>query len=141
MRIPFTDYELTARRIPGGMRPPTGGSGGWYPVVRESFPGAWQQNVEVTSSDVLNYWAVFACTTLIAEDIGKLSLRLVEEDDDGIWQPTTSPAFSPVLRRPNRYQTICKFVEQWISSKLVHGNTYVLKQRDQRGVVTALYVL
>src|SRR4029077_18642801 len=25
--------------------------------------------------------------------------------------------------------------------KLVHGNTYVLKQRDQRGVVNALYVL
>jgi HK97 family phage portal protein len=32
-------------------------------------------------------------------------------------------------------------VEQWILSKLTHGNTYAFKQRDQRGIVVALYVL
>ena len=53
----------------------------------------------------------------------------------------TNPAYSPVLRKPNRYQTTVKFVEQWITSKLTAGNTYVLKQRDERGVVAALYVL
>jgi HK97 family phage portal protein len=58
-----------------------------------------------------------------------------------MWEETSSPAFSPVLRRPNRYQTTTKFVEQWITSKLMWGNTYVLKERDARGVVTALYVL
>jgi HK97 family phage portal protein len=46
-----------------------------------------------------------------------------------------------VLRKPNRYQTIGKFIEQWMFSKLIWGNTYVLKQRDQRGVVVALYIL
>ena len=46
-----------------------------------------------------------------------------------------------MLRQPNRYQTIVKFVEQWITSKLTAGNAYVLKQRDERGVVSALYVL
>jgi HK97 family phage portal protein len=79
--------------------------------------------------------------TLIAQDIGKLTLRLVEENDDGVWEEAQSPAFSPVLRKPNRYQTTPKFVEQWITSKLMWGNTYVLKQRDARGIVTALYVL
>src|SRR4030095_2162334 len=86
-------------------------------------------------------FAVFACVTLIASDIAKLQLRLVEQDDEGIWQETTNPAYSPVLRAPNRYQTIIKFVERWIVSKLVAGNTYVLKQRDQRGVVIAMYIL
>jgi HK97 family phage portal protein len=118
------------------------GRGGWYPlVVREPYSGAWQVNVEGRRELVLAYSAVFACVTLIASDIGKLCLRLVERTDDGIWEEATSPAFSPVLRKPNRYQTINKFVEQWISSKLIWGNTYVLKQRDQRGVVVALYVL
>ena len=28
-----------------------------------------------------------------------------------------------------------------MTTKLVHGNTYILKQRDQRGIVTALYIL
>src|SRR4029077_19422195 len=50
-------------------------------------------------------------------------------------------AFSPVLARPNRYQTPYQFVQQWISSKLVAGNAYALKARDQRGVVTDLYLL
>src|SRR5678815_2646817 len=103
--------------------------------------GAWQRNQEVSMDTVLTYSAVFSCVTLIAADIGKLCLRLVSEDDDGIWTPVESASFSPVLRKPNRYQTRGKFVEQWMVSKLVHGNTYALKQRDNRGVVTALYIL
>jgi HK97 family phage portal protein len=120
---------------------PLSGRGGWWSVIREPFMGAWQRNAEVNMDTVLTYSAVFACVTLIASDIAKLSLRLVQHDDDGIWTETESPAFTPVLRKPNRYQNRIKFVEQWIVSKLIHGNTYVLKQRDQRGVVTALYVL
>ena len=91
--------------------------------------------------NVLTYTAVFSCISLIANDIAKLRLRLVRQDDDGIWVETESSAFSPVLRRPNRYQNRIQFISQWVTSKLVHGNTYVLKQRDQRGIVTALYIL
>ena len=117
------------------------GGGGWWPIVRESYPGAWQQNVTATAETVLAHAAVYACITLIASDIGKLRIRLVEQDDDGIWQETENTAHTPVLRKPNRYQNRIKFYEQWITSKLIHGNTYVIKQRDQRGVVTALYIL
>jgi HK97 family phage portal protein len=124
------------------MREVGSGRGGWYPlVVREPYAGAWQVNVEGRRDLMLAYSAVFSCVTLIASDIGKLCLRLVELTEDAIWTEASSRAFSPVLRKPNRYQTINKFVEQWISSKLIWGNTYVLKQRDQRGVVVALYVL
>ena len=117
------------------------GRGGWWSIIRESFSGAWQRNVEVRMDTVLTYFAVFACVTLIASDVAKLCLRLVEQDDNGIWTETESPAYSPVLRKPNRFQTIHKFVEQWIVSKLIHGNAYVLKQRDKRQVIVALYVL
>jgi len=37
--------------------------------------------------------------------------------------------------------TRVKFFEYWIISKLVFGNTYVLKERDARGVVVSLYIL
>jgi HK97 family phage portal protein len=114
---------------------------GWWPIIRESFTGAWQSNVELSASTALTYFAVYSCVRLISTDIGKLCLRLVEQDDEGIWSETESPAFSPVIRKPNRYQTINKFVEQWIMSKLIHGNAYVLLQRDQRNVVVAMYVL
>ena len=134
--------ELTAKQLTPPYSPGTVTGGGWWPlVVREPYTGAWQVNVEARRDLVLQYAPVFACVTLIAQDIGKLTLRLVEETDDDMWEDISSPAFSPVLRKPNRYQTTTKFVEQWITSKLMWGNAYVLKERDARGVVTGLYVL
>lgn len=120
----------------------TPGGGGWFPLfIREPFSGAWQKNRELAPETILAYHAVYACITLISADIGKLGIRLMREDDDGIWEETHSAAFSPVLRKPNRYQTHIQFVENWIMSKLTRGNVYVLKERDDRGVVIALYVL
>jgi HK97 family phage portal protein len=113
---------------------------GWF-RIGEPFTGAWQLNAEITVPSVLVSPSVFSCVTLIACDIAKLGLGLVAQDDDGIWHPATSSAFSPVLKKPNRYQTRIKFIEQWITSKLLHGNTYVLKERDRRGLVVAMYVL
>jgi HK97 family phage portal protein len=134
-------FDITRARsvpVPGA---PVPGTGGWLSVVREPYTGAWQQNAEIAAPSVLAYSAVYACTTLIAQDIGKLRVRLVAQDADGVWAETYSPAFSPVLAKPNRYQILPKFLEQWMVSKLTHGNTYVLKERDERGVVVALYVL
>ena len=113
---------------------------GWLSIVRESFSGAWQRNVEVDPKAVLSYHAVFACMTLIASDIAKLRVKLVALGD-GVWQETTNPAYSPVLRKPNPNQTRNQFWENWLLSKLARGNTYVLKRRDARGVVKSLYVL
>jgi HK97 family phage portal protein len=134
--------ELTAKTLTAPYSPGAVTGGGWSPlVVREPYTGAWQMNVEGRRDQILQYAPVFACVTLIAADMGKLTLRLVEQNDDDVWEEARSPAFSPVLRKPNRYQTTPKFVEQWITSKLMWGNAYVLKERDARGVVTALYVL
>ena len=136
---------IRSRRTPANLSPASSrGNGGWssfLTTVREPYTGAWQNNDEITAPTALSYFAVYACVSLITTDIGKLRLRLVSQDNDGIWTETTNPAYSPVLRKPNRYQTIHKFIEQWISSKLTAGNAYVLKQRDERGVVSALYVL
>lgn len=115
--------------------------GGWWSVVREPFAGAWQRGVTVDRGSVLAYHAVYSCATLIASDIAKLRVKLVQTDGSGIWQETTSPAYSPVLRRPNHFQNRIQFWESWILSKLLTGNAYVLKERDARNVVVGLYVL
>lgn len=114
---------------------------GWWPIIRDAFVGAWQQNVEVKFESVLSFHAVFACQTLIASDIAKLRVKLVQQDADGIWSEVKNPAYSPVLRKPNRFQTRIQFFESWVLSKLQRGNTYVLKERDGRGVVVRLYIL
>ncbi|WP_420703536.1 phage portal protein [Brucella intermedia] len=79
--------------------------------------------------------------TLIASDISKLRVKLMQRGDGGIWQETSNPAYDPVLRKPNSIQTRIQFFENWLLSKLSNGNAYILKRRDGRGVVTALYVL
>jgi len=131
--------ELTFKRAP--MSPPGTGLGGWWPRISEPYGGAWQRNDSWENPTVLAHYAVYACTTLIANDIGKLRQRLMELDANGIWKETTSPAFSPVLKKPNGYQNHVQFKQWWQTSKLTNGNAYGLKQRDQRGVVTSIYLL
>ncbi len=118
------------------------GQSSWWPVIREPFAGAWQRNMEISVQDALAYTTVWACITLIASDISKLWLKLVEKDADGIWTEVRGQSpFWPVIRKPNRYQTRVKFIEHWMLSKLIRGNTYALKERDGRGIVTALHIL
>lgn len=119
---------------------PVESRGGWWPVVREPFAGAWQKNVEVKLDSVLSHPTAFRCIALIASDVAKMRLRLVRADD-GIWSETENTAYSPVIRKPNRYQNRIQFYTNWMESKLTRGNTYVLKERDNRGVVVAMYVL
>lgn len=135
-------FEITRAKAPTLTEPrATTPYSGWCGVIREPYTGAWQHNVAVDLQGVQTYSTVFACATLIASDIAKCRLRLVEQDTNGIWNEVERAAFSPVLRKPNRYQIRIKFVEQWLLSKLLYGNAYVLKERDQRGIVISLYVL
>lgn len=117
------------------------GRGGWYPVVREPFTGAWQRNMEWRLDTVMAHPTVYACVTLIAGDIAKLRPRLVELRGD-VWREVEGQSpFAAVLRRPNHFQTHLQFKENWIISKLFYGNTYVLLERDAARRIRAMYVL
>jgi HK97 family phage portal protein len=116
-------------------------SGGWTSwLIREPYQGAWQRNEELTADQSMAFHAVFACHTLICSDIAKLRVKLVELKSS-VWQETKNPAYSPVLRKPNHYQTRIQFFESWVNSKLARGNAYILLRRDGRQVVTGMYVL
>jgi HK97 family phage portal protein len=127
--------------IKKALSPVSSTSSSWWPLVREPYAGAWQNGDEWKVDTVLAHHAVYACVTLIANDIGKLPVNLVGQNADGIWSKTSNPAYSPVLRKPNRYQNHIQFKQWWITSKLLRGNAYALKQRDNRGVVVGLYLL
>lgn len=130
-------FEITKAKT---LFPVADNRGGWFPLINESFSGAWQRNVEVNQNLITSYHAVFACITLIASDISKLRVKFMRLKD-GVGQEGTSPAYDPVLRNPNRMQNRIQFWENWILSKLIYGNTYVLKERDARNVITRLYIL
>src|SRR4029453_18318693 len=133
--------EVSVRKATNAIVPSTSVyDRGWGPVVRGPFAGAWQRNMPLVMENPLAHATLYRCVTMIANDIAKMRLKLLEQVNT-TWQETTIAAFSPVMNKPNRYQTRIQFYEKWLISKLRTGNTYVLKERDQRNVVIAMYIL
>jgi len=134
-------FGLELKRAEKALTPVPGNRGGWWKIL-EPFAGAWQRNIEEKRETVLCYPTLYACLNRISSDIGKLPFLLKREDSNGIWKVDNSnTAYWPFLRKPNHYQTQQQFRESWSLSKLTQGNTYVLKERDARGVVKKGFVL
>lgn len=136
MRLPFGLSLVRTKALA-----PVDNRGGWWPYLREFTTGAWQTNLEVQLEDSLGYWVQFRCISMISSDVAKCRIRLVEQDKNDIWNEIDNAAHAPVLRKPNHFQNRIQFFENWMQSKLSRGNTYVLKVRDGRDVVRALYIL
>lgn len=113
----------------------------WFPVIRESFAGAWQRGITVPVEDALAHPTYWACVTLIAGDVAKIRPRLMKPDDGISVEVEHQSPYAAVIRRPNHYQNRIQFYTYWVISKLTRGNTYALKVRDRRNIVTDLYLL
>lgn len=132
-------FGLEITRKSSTPQPVPSGSGGWFPIVRETSPGAWQRHEAIEVDTALSHSAVFACASLIANDIGKLPIQITT-DKGGYWSAVDHD-YSRLLRKPNGYQNRSQFFGAWMLSKLLHGNCYVLKQRDTQGKIIALHIL
>lgn len=111
---------------------------GWTRIF-DWIPGAWQSHSTYDTADsVVSYPPVFSCITLISGDIGKLR-PCIEKKQSGVWVEVELPV-SKVLLKPNSYQNHIQFKQWWMTSKLIHGNTYALKVREGRKIV-GLYLL
>jgi HK97 family phage portal protein len=133
MKLPF-GLQITRRKSAVGTTDLSAfGTGGWLPVVREPISGAWQRGQSMVAADVVSSGPVWACVTLIANDIAKLCVDLQQQTSDDIWTDVTDRVYTPVLRKPNDYQNRIQFFQSWLYSKLTYGNTYILKERNARG--------
>ena len=114
---------------------------GWTSLfVQEPYSGAWQKNDELKLEEVSAFYAVFSCVSLIAKDIGKMPITL-KRKQDGVMVDAEIPKKVRALSKPNNYQTWQQFSEQWTTSLLLRGNTYVLKVRDAFGEIYRMVVL
>lgn len=115
-------------------------SGGWASVIRESFTGAWQKNIEIDPREnLLRFSAVYASVSGISLDVAKLHLH--HKRTNGVISTPVRGSVQALIEKPNKYQNRFQFVQQWLTSKLLTGNTYILKQRDMQGRIVALHVL
>lgn len=132
-----------AKQVPSNLSTLWSSAWSWLNVVREPFSGGWQRGVEIDApGTILSFSAVFACVTGISGDIAKLPAHVVKRKSSGVWVPDLSHWGTKLLRKPNHFQIRIRFITQWIISKLLWGNAYVLKKRKAGGPgYDALYVL
>ncbi|WP_240765967.1 phage portal protein [Escherichia coli] len=125
-------------------RPQAVSNRGWRNLmsfIREPYPGAWQQGMEIRTETALAYHAIFACVSLIAGDIAKMRPRIMHRDSSGVLSERCQGKAAALCRRPNAFQNRMQFFEHWVTSKLCHGNTVVLKIRDEQGGISELRIL
>lgn len=141
-------FEVSVRKAAVGRTftgwEPANMEGAWLTLFDSSVDPTFrfQRDLHVRPERAQAHWAVFACQTLIASDIGKLGVKLTSYNaTTQVYEEVDSPSVSPFLRQPNGYQTWQEFVEQWILSKVSSGNAYILMQRDNSNDVTDAYVL
>lgn len=124
------------------------GYGGWMGsiggAVREPFAGAWQKNVTGSHAGIYTAAnsAVFTCNNVISSDMSTLPVQIMRPNTTtGVPEPHYNHPAWALFQNPNPTQTLAQFIQQYMVSKLTHGNTYVLLIRDARYVVNEMYVL
>ncbi len=71
-----------------------------------------------------------------------MPIKLLRLGDDGVTEiPHVNSPYHMLLRNPNAYQTTVDFIQLYVVSRLLRGNTYVLQEFDARGVPSAMHLL
>lgn len=118
--------------------------GGSTGLPHEPFAGAWQRNLDSVGAagpNILAHSGVYSCVSVISSDIARMPVRILKERKAGGYEEFDKHPYSRLFEVPNGFQNSLQFIQQYLTSKLIHGNTYVLLMRDLRGVVSEMYVL
>ncbi len=109
------------------MRPQNMTSAGLDAFLRVGMHSTWS-GISVTPQNALTVSTVFACTRVIAEDIGKLPFVVYQQNGDRERDRATASPFWRLLHdRPNSYQSSQQFREYMTACALLRGNGYALK--------------
>lgn len=105
----------------------------WSTLFGESMRS--KTGLSVNELTALRVTAVYGCCKVICEDVGKLPLKLISEDRDGVKQVLYDhPLYRILYRRPNEWQTSM----EWRMTMLLHallckfGISYI--SRSQSGM-------
>jgi len=91
---------------------------------RDGLP-AWAGE-SVTENTALGVSTVLACVSILADSIAALPIKVYREFDDRNINLKT-PRF---IKTPNMNQSRFEFVHQLVASMALHGNAYILVDRD-----------
>lgn len=89
--------------------------------------------------DAGRFGPVYACWSIIAQEIARVELIHVVFDSTGTKRRDAGSKIERVLRTPNRYQTRSDFLLYVVRSLLADGNSYTFVMRDARDEVVSLH--
>lgn len=92
----------------------------------------------VTQLSALRVAAVWACATILAEDVAKLPWHVYRQQPDGGKSIAGDHPLERLLQRPNGYQNGFEFKEQMMAALVLRRNAYAPIIRDGRGAPVAL---
>jgi len=84
--------------------------------------------VQINNTSALRYAAFFACLKVLAEDVGKLPIKLYKERPDrGRDVAKGHKVHRLISRRPNAFMTASEFWEMCVVHVVLRGNFYAFK--------------
>lgn len=117
-------------------------SGDFETIWRALFARSTKSGATVSAKTALELSAVLACVRVIAEDIGKLPLKLYQSYD-----PTNEnkrrvardhPLYALLTRRPNGYMTAQQFIESMTACAALGRDAFAIITRGTRNQVLEL---
>ena len=118
-----------------------------YPISDINFPVSILGGVEsetgvnVTVSNSLTIWAVYACVEKISTTIASLPFKVHQKDGKRTETLYDHEIASLIGRAPNDNQTAFDFWEDIISRALLYGEGVAFISRDGSGTATSLKIL
>ncbi len=118
--------SLTITRLPAGQR------------MRLNDGPLTAAGIRVGPATAMRAATVYACTSLIAETIASLPLRIILRTDNER-APQRPPEGKALWDRPNAYQTTQAMIETAVLSLLLWGNGYLFPRRTNGGDIFELW--
>jgi HK97 family phage portal protein len=110
--------------------------------LRDGFAHDVASGVTVTPATALQVPDVYACVSVLAQDVGRCPLKLRAQQDDGEWQDATSHQLWEILHDlSNPEMTAAEFRSEMMRSLLAHECAYAEIVRNPNGTVKALWPL
>jgi len=110
--------------------------------LRDAWTNAVASGVTVTPETAMQVPDVFACVSVLAEDVGRCPLKLRVKTNNGEWEDATSHPLWEILHDlPNPETTAAEFRDSLMRDLLRHEKAFAEIVRKPNGEVKALWRL
>lgn len=107
----------------------------------EQLEAFFRTDIESISESKLTSTTYYSCMQIRCNAIAKLSLKLVQETENGTIKATKHPLYKILRKRPNKFTNTHDFLWATEFQRLEHGNAYWVADSDIRGQIKGIYLL